>query len=410
MISNGPTNPATSEETSAKEIKMAKRNTFTRRDGSTFTCDICGRRTRYTGVQSVGSKLCPQCWDRAGIENEILDGYSTLEEKRAEIEQLEAEIRAKGGVITSMLPEKTTATEGTCTRCGHPFSECDGPTTCDANLAAKTAANNPVTSEETGAKETAMNAINTVSELNAALIEKRGTGVTYAVGVCGNASHGKRDKLHLLEIATDGAVSSCAIGGRVREGKDLADITCKSCQEKIRRLIDTMSIPAEVTITDVLVNAVVAAVEKVEEPESSEGTTIGIDEPEQEDFPGQKVTGPEFVLPETKETKAARSDISSDLSGAAKAQLKTAEWVKNELKSRASELFAAPVEFSVWQTLFSPSTRLLFIIAVIAMPGNANELRYIAMGPRGSMKLLNSADPKKPSLNEDVVTGQVARS
>ena len=71
--------------------------TFSKHFGSTYRCDTCGRLTRYTGAQSGGSKLCPQCWDLAGIENEISDGHSTFEEKRAEIDALLAEIRAKGG-------------------------------------------------------------------------------------------------------------------------------------------------------------------------------------------------------------------------------------------------------------------------------------------------------------------------
>jgi hypothetical protein len=73
------------------------RNTFTKRDGSTFQCDCCGRRTRHTGVQSVGSTLCPQCFTLAGIENEISDGHSTLEDRRATIDELVAEIESKGG-------------------------------------------------------------------------------------------------------------------------------------------------------------------------------------------------------------------------------------------------------------------------------------------------------------------------
>lgn len=78
-------------------MTKTNRNTFTRRDGSTFTCDCCGRTTRHTGVQSAGSKLCPQCFELAGIDNEISDGYTTVEEQRAEIDRLKAEIRAKGG-------------------------------------------------------------------------------------------------------------------------------------------------------------------------------------------------------------------------------------------------------------------------------------------------------------------------
>ena len=77
--------------------------------GSAFTCDTCGRRTRYTGAQSLGSKLCPQCYELAGIENEISDGYCTLAERRATIDRLLTEIEAKGGAprenFAALLPE-----------------------------------------------------------------------------------------------------------------------------------------------------------------------------------------------------------------------------------------------------------------------------------------------------------------
>lgn len=76
---------------------MAKRSTFTKAGGSTYKCECCGRGTRNTGSQSLGSKTCPQCWDLAGIENEISDGHCTLEERRTLIDELLAEIRAKGG-------------------------------------------------------------------------------------------------------------------------------------------------------------------------------------------------------------------------------------------------------------------------------------------------------------------------
>jgi phage FluMu protein Com len=76
---------------------MAKRNTFTRLAGSTYPCDCCGRLTRNTGVQGLGSKTCPQCFELAGIENEISDGYQTLEEATPQIKEYLDEIRAKGG-------------------------------------------------------------------------------------------------------------------------------------------------------------------------------------------------------------------------------------------------------------------------------------------------------------------------
>lgn len=40
---------------------------------ATFICDCCGHNTRNTGVQSVDSKLCPACWELAGLENALSD-------------------------------------------------------------------------------------------------------------------------------------------------------------------------------------------------------------------------------------------------------------------------------------------------------------------------------------------------
>jgi hypothetical protein len=71
--------------------------TFSKLAGSTYPCDVCGRRTRYTGVQSVGNKLCPQCYDLAGIENEVSDGHTTVEESRATVDALIRDIESKGG-------------------------------------------------------------------------------------------------------------------------------------------------------------------------------------------------------------------------------------------------------------------------------------------------------------------------
>jgi hypothetical protein len=78
-----------------------------RRGSSTFTCDVCKRLTRETGVQSLGSKLCPQCWDLAGIENEISDGNATLADRRDEVDQLLKHIESKGGDLsewTHLMP------------------------------------------------------------------------------------------------------------------------------------------------------------------------------------------------------------------------------------------------------------------------------------------------------------------
>jgi hypothetical protein len=54
-------------------------------------------------VQSVGNKICPQCYELAGIENEISDGYTTLAEKAEVIKEYMDEVAAKGGDISTWV-------------------------------------------------------------------------------------------------------------------------------------------------------------------------------------------------------------------------------------------------------------------------------------------------------------------
>lgn len=62
-----------------------------------FTCRVCERQSRETGVQSMGSELCPECYELAGIENEISDGYTTLADRKDLIDTYIARIKSKGG-------------------------------------------------------------------------------------------------------------------------------------------------------------------------------------------------------------------------------------------------------------------------------------------------------------------------
>ena len=66
---------------------------------TTFLCRTCERRTRDTGAQSVGIGLCPQCYELAGIENEINDGVCPFRERKQEITRLLGEIVTKGGSV-----------------------------------------------------------------------------------------------------------------------------------------------------------------------------------------------------------------------------------------------------------------------------------------------------------------------
>lgn len=61
-----------------------------------FTCDCCGRRTRHTGVQSVGSQTCPQCYDLAGYQNSVWDGDPIADIAPVRDELLAAAVKAGG--------------------------------------------------------------------------------------------------------------------------------------------------------------------------------------------------------------------------------------------------------------------------------------------------------------------------
>jgi len=64
-----------------------------------YRCQSCKRKTRATGRgDNENNNLCAECYDMAGIENEISDCGSTPE-RVAEIEALKAIILSKGGVL-----------------------------------------------------------------------------------------------------------------------------------------------------------------------------------------------------------------------------------------------------------------------------------------------------------------------
>lgn len=53
-------------------------NRFQRGSGA-YKCDSCGRTTRSTGQGNEQLRLCAECYELAGIENEIQDCGSTPE-------------------------------------------------------------------------------------------------------------------------------------------------------------------------------------------------------------------------------------------------------------------------------------------------------------------------------------------
>lgn len=91
---------------------MTRRSGFERGTGS-YRCECCGRLTRATGVQSVGSRLCPDCYELAGIYNVLQDeGEAGVQEYADEIRSRCANIEAKGGKLDSDARELLAAIGG----------------------------------------------------------------------------------------------------------------------------------------------------------------------------------------------------------------------------------------------------------------------------------------------------------
>jgi hypothetical protein len=70
-------------------------NRFQRGSG-VFECNSCHRHTRDTGGDNTQVRLCEECYEIGGIENQIADQGSTPE-LLAEIETLKNRCIEKGG-------------------------------------------------------------------------------------------------------------------------------------------------------------------------------------------------------------------------------------------------------------------------------------------------------------------------
>jgi hypothetical protein len=82
-----------------EENQMTNRNGF-RKGETTFKCSCCTRLTRHTGVQSIGSESCPECYELAGIYNECQDG-ADVNSYADTIRALTATIVERGGLLGS---------------------------------------------------------------------------------------------------------------------------------------------------------------------------------------------------------------------------------------------------------------------------------------------------------------------
>lgn len=74
---------------------MANKNNRFARGTGCYNCESCGRKTRES--RNDNCRLCNECFDIAGIENEVQDGYKTVGEVRDEVIALMASCTAKGG-------------------------------------------------------------------------------------------------------------------------------------------------------------------------------------------------------------------------------------------------------------------------------------------------------------------------
>jgi hypothetical protein len=82
-----------------------------RKGETTFKCGCCGRLTRHTGVQSVGSETCPECYELAGIYNEYQDG-ADMAGYADSIRALTETIVERGGKLDSDARELMALSEG----------------------------------------------------------------------------------------------------------------------------------------------------------------------------------------------------------------------------------------------------------------------------------------------------------
>src|SRR6516225_11864658 len=84
-----------------EKTKQSARTRFQRFGSGVFVCRMCSRSTRDTG-DNGNVRLCPQCYELAGLINEALD-TNRDDPYQSEIhgyqDKLRAEIQAKGGIL-----------------------------------------------------------------------------------------------------------------------------------------------------------------------------------------------------------------------------------------------------------------------------------------------------------------------
>lgn len=81
-----------------------KANSRMKRGSGIFKCNVCERSTRDTGGDNTQARLCEECWEIAGLENEMSDnGGHYTPEQMAACEKRYADFKAaciaKGGKL-----------------------------------------------------------------------------------------------------------------------------------------------------------------------------------------------------------------------------------------------------------------------------------------------------------------------
>jgi len=87
--------------------KTTKRRSGFEKGTGCFNCVDCGKLTRSTGEQAVGSKLCVRCWDKAGDDNAVSDGEMTEESFFATYNEHSSSYRPEAAAKAASVAETT---------------------------------------------------------------------------------------------------------------------------------------------------------------------------------------------------------------------------------------------------------------------------------------------------------------
>lgn len=80
--------------------KIMKTNSRFTKGSGVYTCRVCGHRTRDTGGDGAGVKLCEVCYDLAGEENHIDNNGDTYDSADI-VKQLLAFLDKRNGAGTA---------------------------------------------------------------------------------------------------------------------------------------------------------------------------------------------------------------------------------------------------------------------------------------------------------------------